>query len=218
METLKRTLNAIVYAIAFLAVGYAVYNVAVECSTGNIVPPISYTDTTGTYNKLFYESEISELKKENKELYDSLKDSRDKIAFLVQFTASRHYSTGKVVLNGDTIVPQESKTFEYEDSNDTLSYNLKINAEKEPNWYSLDVSTKDKYTIVDKEYENGLNHVTIDGGVTDISDVTAYKKEEGKSILKRLAVGPTISFGYDMANKRLSPIVGIGITYNLFGD
>ena len=218
IEKIKKALNVIVYALAFFAAAYAVYSLVVDCSEGKRPPAVSFNDSTGVYNKLYYESEIAELKKENKELYDSLESSKEKIAFLVQFTASKKYSTGKVTLKEDTVVTADSKTFEYGNSNDTLSYSLKINAEKEPNWYSLDIFTKDSYTVVDNAYEGGFNHLTINGGTSEISDVTVFKKSEKTSLIKRFVIGPTISFGYDLSNNRLSPIVGIGVTYNLFGD
>ena len=43
------------------------------------IDEIEYVDTTGTYHKLYYESKFKELKKENRELYDSLKKYKDKI-------------------------------------------------------------------------------------------------------------------------------------------
>ena len=218
IEKIKKAFNVIMYVLAFLAVANAVYSLVVDCSEGRKPSAVSFKDSTGVYNKLYYESEIAELKKENKELYDSLESSKEKIAFLVQFTASKKYSTGKVTVKEDTAVTVESKTFEYGDTNDTLSYSLKINSEKEPNWYSLDIFTKDRYTIVNDAYEGGFNHLTIDGWTSNISDVTVFKKSEKTSLIKRFVVGPTISFGYDLSNNRLSPIVGIGVTYNLFGD
>jgi len=187
------------------------------------VDEIEFKDSTNTYNKIYYESKISELKNKNKELYDSLKDSKDKIDYLIQFTSTQSYNTGKVVIKKeyvkDTVYIDSikgCKTFEYTNvnPNDTMIYNLKINSSEEPNWYSLNIKTNTKYTIINKEYENGMNHITIGGNDlnADISNVTVFKKK--KSFLDKFSIGPSITTGYDVINKQWGIMAGASITYN----
>ena len=187
---------------------------------------IEYLDSLNTYHKIYYEGEISDLKKANKELYDSLRKSKDKIDYLVQFTSNQEYHTGKVIIKKETVKDtvyvdsvKSSKTFEYTNvnPNDTMQYKLKINSKEEPNWYSLDIRTSTKYTIVNKEYENGTNHITIgdDGHNAEITDVTVFKKNK-KSFWKRFAIGPSVTYGYDINNKSFGATAGISLTYNLF--
>ena len=198
------------------------------------IDEIEYIDSTNTYNKVYYETTIKNLKKTNRELYDSLEASKDKIDFLIQFTSKKEYDTGKVnikpgeakkkdtvyVNNPVTAKEETYYTYEYKGNpSDTLNYDLQINAKEEPRWYRLNMKTSTKYTIVNKEYENGMNHVTVNGGNNnDISNVTVFKKKEKNSFLKRFAVGPTISYGYNTQDKKLSPVIGVGVTFNLINN
>ena len=186
---------------------------------------IEYKDSVNNYNKIYYETSIKELKKKNRQLYDSLEASKDQIDYLVQFTAKQKYSTGKVIVKKEYIrdtVYQDSikdaKTFEYTNvnPNDTMNYKLQINSTEEPNWYSLDISTSTKYTIVNKELENGQNHITIgdEGHNADITDVTVFKKKK-KSFWDRFSVGPSVTAGYDVVNKQWGVMAGGSVTFDL---
>jgi hypothetical protein len=184
---------------------------------------IEFKDSLNKYNKIYYETTINELKKTNKQLYDSLDASKNMIDFLVQFNAKQEYKTGKVIIKHDTTYidttkTKDAKTFEYTNvnPNDTMNYKLKINSTEEPNWYSLDISTSTKYTIVNKDYGNNTNHITIDGGnnTTDITDVTVFKKKK-KTFWSRFGVGPSVTAGYDVINKNFGVMPGVSVTYDL---
>ena len=151
------------------------------------IDEIEYTDTTGTYHKQYYETKFKELKKVNRELYDSLKQYKDKIDYIVQFYHEKDYNTGQVhtkpkIIDSvvyDTVpvtIPQVAKTYEYtSEPNDTFQYKLNVNSFTEPNWYSINAKVKNKFTIVNKE-EGGANHITIkpeNGGT--ITDPTVWK-------------------------------------------
>ena len=186
-----------------------------------LIDEIDYVDSLHQYNKYFYEKKFSELKKTNKELYDSLKKYKDKIDYIVQFYHEKEYNTGQVHTK-PTIVdtdkqdsmkvdtPMIAKTYEYfTEPNDTFQYKLRINSYTEPNWYSLNAKVKNKFTIVNKE-EGGMNHTTIqpnNGGT--ISDVTVWKKKEKRSFWDRLSIGPGATLGYDPLRKEWGMTVGI---------
>jgi len=191
------------------------------------IDEIEFTDTTGTYHKIYYEKKFKELKKENRALYDSLKKYKDKIDYIVQFYHEKEYNTGQVhtkpnIIDSvvyDTIpyvVPQIAKTYEYlSEPNDTFQYKLNVNSFIEPNWYSIQAKVKNKFTIVNKE-EGGANHITIkpDNGGT-ITDPTVWKKKEKRSFLDRLSFGPSVTAGYDPINKQWGVLVGASVTFNL---
>lgn len=191
------------------------------------IDEIEYTDTTGTYNKLYYEKKFKELKKENRELYDSLKQYKDKIDYIVQFYHEKEYNTGQVhtkpnVIDSvvyDTIpvsVPQIAKTYEYiSEPNDTFQYRLNVNSFTEPNWYSIQAKVKNKFTIVNKE-EGGINHITIEpGNGGTITDPTIWKKKEKRGFWNRFSFGPGVTAGYDPINKRFGVVVGASATFDL---
>ena len=191
------------------------------------IDEIEYTDTTGTYNKLYYEKKFKELKKENRELYDSLKQYKDKIDYIVQFYHEKEYNTGQVTTKPnikdsivyDTIpvtIPQIARTYEYVgEPNDTFQYKLNVNSFTEPNWYSIQAKVKNKFTIVNKE-EGGMNHITIEpGNGGTITDPTVWKKKEKRSLLDRFSFGPGVTAGYDPINKRFGVVVGASATFDL---
>lgn len=191
------------------------------------IEEIEFTDTTGTYHKVYYEKKFKELKKENRELYDSLKQYKDKIDYIVQFYHEKEYNTGQVhtkpnIIDSvvyDTVpvtIPQIAKTYEYlSEPNDTFQYKLNVNSFIEPNWYSIQAKVKNKFTIVNKE-EGGANHITIkpeNGGT--ITDPTVWKKKEKRNFLDRLSFGPGVTAGYDPINKQWGIMVGASVTFKL---
>ena len=194
-----------------------------------LVEEVEYIDSLNRYNRIYYDKTFNELKKENKELYDSLKDYKDQITVLIQFKHEKEYNTGKVTTKPtikdsivyDTIsitIPQVAKTFEYiSEPNDTFQYKLNINSFTEPNWYSLQAKVSNKFTIVNKQDSpDGPNHITIgnDNGGT-ISDVTVFKKKEKRKFLTRFSFGPAVTAGYDVINKQWGIMAGASITFDL---
>lgn len=191
------------------------------------IDEIEFTDTTGTYHKVYYEKKFKELKKENRELYDSLKQYKDKIDYIVQFYHEKEYNTGqnnnKPVVKDSVVndtgfikIPNVSRTYEYtSEPNDTFQYKLNVNSFTEPNWYSIQAKVKNKFTIVNKE-EGDVNHIVINpenGGT--ITDPTVWKKKDKKTFLDRFAVGPSVTGGYDIVNKQWGIMAGVSVTYNL---
>lgn len=192
------------------------------------IDEIEYVDSSGTYHKQYYEGKFKELKKVNKELYDSLKQYKDEIDFLVQFTHEKEYNTGRQhtkprIVDSivyDTVpitVPPIAKTYEYtSESNDTFQYKLNVNSFTEPNWYSLKANVKNKFTIVNKEEGSGANHITIqpnNGGT--ISEPTVFKKGKKRSFWNRFSVGPSVTSGYDLVNKQWGIMAGASVTFDL---
>ena len=179
---------------------------------------IEYVDSNKTYNKIHMDAEFSKLKKENKELYDSLKKSRDIIDYLVQFDYEKSYSSGKVETSSkkDNASASISRDYVYNsEPNDSFEYKLTINSEKEPNYYQLDTKFKQRFTIVN-EHDKGMNHTTIkEDGKGDISNVTVFHKKNKKKFIDRFAVGPSITVGYDPLNKNMGCMVGVSLTFNI---
>ena len=192
------------------------------------IDDIEYVDTTGTYHKQYYETKFNELKKKNKELYDSLKQYKDKIDYIVQFYHEKEYNTGQVhtkpkIIDSivyDTVpitISKIAKTYEYTNElNDTFQYKLNVNSFTEPNWYSINAKVKNKFTIVNKDEGNGVNHITIgseNGGT--VTNTTIYKKENKNGFWNRFSIGPAVTAGYDVVNKQWGVMAGASITFDL---
>lgn len=193
----------------------------------NMIDEIEYVDSANQYHKYYYETKFKELKKTNKELYDSLKQYKDKITYLIQFTHEKDYNTGVINTKPNIVdtnikdsmkvdTPLVAKTYEYmSEPNDTFQYKLNVNSYTEPNWYSIQAKVKNKFTIVNKE-EGGMNHVTIqpnDGG--NVSNVTVFKKKEKRSFWNRFSFGPGFTVGYDPINKQWGMTAGLTGTFDL---
>ncbi len=218
-------LNTIMVTLWLLSIlfMFKCYNEKVS-STKRLVDEIEYKDNMNRYNKLYYDAQFKNLKKTNRELYDSLKNCKDEIGYLLQFKYDKEYSTGVVHVQKDTLkdsvfqgIIAEPRTFEYSsEPNDTFQYKLKINSQTEPNWYSLNTKFSDKFTIVNKEDGNGLNHITIGSSTSgDISDVTVFNKKEKRKFLSRFSVGPSVTAGYDIINKQWGIMAGASVTLDL---
>ena len=180
-----------------------------ENDTKRKIDEIEYIDSIKTYHKLFYEKKFSYLKKD-----------KDRITYLLQFTSKKEYNTGKVAtnktVNSNTVFKKDSVYTYTSEPNDTMWYKLQISSIEEPSWYSLNFKTTNKFTIVNKDNGDGLNHITIsDSNKSDINDVTVFKKKEKTKLVDRFAIGPSIGIGYDPVRKQISPIIGISVTIDL---
>ena len=192
-----------------------------------LIGEIEYYDSLNRYNKIYYEKAFSELRYENKLLYDSLKQYKDKISYLIQFTHEKEYDTGHVSgkpnvkdsVVHDTVpmvIPQVARTYEYvSEPNDTFQYKLDVNSYTEPLWYSMKAKVKNKFTIVNKT-EGDANQITIGpGNGGTITDVTVFKNEEKKNLWQRVSFGPGFTFGYDPINKQWGAVIGFTGAINL---
>lgn len=218
----------LVLALFLITCGLVWFSYGQVKETERLVEEVEYYDSLNRYNKLYYDKTFDILKTENRQLYDSLRDYRDKISYLIQFTHEKNYNTGKVTskpkikdsIIHDTvplIIPQIAKTYEYtSEPNDTFQYKLNVNSYTEPLWYSMQAKVKNKFTIVNKSDGEGGNHITIDpNGNGTISDVTVYKKKEKRTFWQRFSVGPSVTGGYDMINKQWGIMAGASVTYDL---
>lgn len=189
---------------------------------------IEIINKDNSYRKIYYEKEISSLKKTNKELYDSIKGYKDQVSYLIQFKYEKEYDTGQVNTKPKTDADNqekdtasaerpEIKEYAYKNEiNDTMNYNLTIASEKEPEWYRLKVKLSDKFTIINKD-KGDINDITIGGEHQgNISDVTVFTRKEKESFLDRIAIGPSVGYTYDFQNKTFGATIGFSITYNLF--
>lgn len=180
-----------------------------------------------TYKKVFNETDFASLEKENKELYDSLKMYKDEINYLARFRYSKTYSTDTVWTitdesRTDTIYEQvpmpEGPVMSYEYAGgdpDSISYKLTIGSTRRPDWYKLDVALNDNITLVNKSV-GGYSETTIqsqNGAV--IGDATLFNKPNKRTFWDRVAVGPSVTVGYDPVMKGFGAMVGFSVTYDL---
>ena len=178
----------------------------------------------GNYTKLYYENTLKELKNENKALYDSIKNQKNEIDYLVQFKYRKNYVIDTVFIDreinnnstNENIVDSLINVYSYKNEiNDTLNYELKIGSIAEPNWYQINLSISDEFTIINKNYGE-LNRIDIDASNnSEISDVIVINPKKKYNPLNQLSIGPSITGGYDVINKQWGLMVGVSVVYNL---
>lgn len=225
MNWINKHKKIIFIIIGILLFSTLAYIFVYKVDYGKIIPQkIVYVDSAKTYHTIYEEGKFSDLKKENKALYDSLKKYKKEISYLVQFKYKKDYNTGKVITkyvevdkegittNGDTM-----KIYEYSnDENDTIHYKLKIGSIKEPNWYQLKARISEKFTLVNRTGKEGVNHLTIDTeNKGEITNIDVFKKKEKKKFLKRFVIGPAVTVGYDPISNKPGMVVGASITFDL---
>lgn len=167
----------------------------------------------GTYVKMYQSQTIKELKKQNKELYDSIKDIKNvKQAVIIKY---------KYKYNGETIyvdrtLPIENNIYKFTKNTDTISYVLTVKSDT-IDWYKLDFSLNDKLTLINRE-ENGNNEVTINtsnGGSTIIGTEIFNKKENKNSLINRFSWGIQIGVGHGVIHKKNDVYVGVGASFRI---
>lgn len=190
---------------------------------GTIVTP---TDSTHTTTIISNSEEFKALKKKNKELYDSLKKYKDNVQYVVQFKYKKEYVVDTVYVakeQGDVfayddnheLVALKDSVYEYKSDQDTINYNLKIASKVEPTWYSMNLGVSERFTIVNKQYgDQNVTTIHTDGE-GEVTDVTTFNKKKKTNIWERFAIGPSVSGGYDVVNKKVGVQIGVGVTYNL---
>lgn len=183
----------------------------------------------GTYMRTYDNQTISELKKTNKELYDSVKNKKDvKQGIIIKY---------KYIYNGDTIhlpikldpIPDSiylsrngklkllnDTTYAFNGGNkDGVSYVLNINTKVKPNWYKINFKVDDKLTLINRE-QNGKNElsITTNGGIIDGTSV--FNKTDNKnSFLNRFSISVQVGAGYGLITNNPDIFVGFGISYRL---
>ena len=150
---------------------------------------------------------LSELKKENEELYDSIRKLSDvKEAIQVKYVLKRDIDT---VYMNNTYIPTDS-IYHYAQNSDTINYNLDIKG-KDVEWFKLDFSIQDSLMLVTRSV-NGQNETTISHTTnTSIEDVTVFvpKKTFSQKVKENIYFGVGVGAGYGVFNKKTDIYIGI---------
>ena len=180
-----------------------------------------------TYVRIYESQKLNKLKRENKELYDSISKLQDvESGMIIKFR--EHYNTDTItvdrfIVQHDTIrfTTDDNQTFEkvdsvyhYTQTNDTVDLNIDVKA-KQLEWCKADFTIRDQFMIINRE-KDGVNQTLINhSGNATIDGTTMWHRQEGKKWYQRFNVGPQVGAGYSVFGKRLDVYVGVGVTYQL---
>lgn len=168
------------------------------------VKELVYLDSVRTYHKVHYVQQIISLRHNSNNLKRTIKQKDEKIQDLKNNVQIRY----KIIK--DTV---QEKTYKYsEQPTPELYYDLYINSKSKPNWYKLDLKQTNPFNPKEEVVISVTKDINRNKDL-EVHTVGSIYKKERKSYL---SFGPTIGYGYDIQHQTFSPIIGIGITYNIF--
>lgn len=178
-----------------------------------------------TYVRVYESQRLDKLKRENRELYDSIKKLNDvESGMVIKFR--EHYVTDtimvdKFVVQRDTIrvVADNNKVYEsvvsiyhYTQNNDTVNLDIDIKA-KELQWCKADFTISDQFMIINRE-KDGVNQTLINhSDNATIESTTMWHRKDTKKWYQRFTISPQIGVGYGMINRKVDTYVGVGVGY-----
>lgn len=178
-----------------------------------------------TYVRIYESQRLDKLKRENRELYDSIKKLNDvESGMVIKFR--EHYVTDtimvdKFVVQRDTIrvVADNNKVYEsvdsiyhYTQNNDTVNLDIDIKA-KELQWCKADFTISDQFMIINRE-KDGVNQTLINhSDNATIESTTMWHRKDTKKWYQRFTISPQIGVGYGMFNRKVDTYVGVGVGY-----
>ena len=178
-----------------------------------------------TYVRIYESQRLDKLKRENRELYDSIKKLNDvESGMVIKFR--EHYvkdtiMVDKFVVQRDTIrvVADNNKVYEsvvsiyhYTQNNDTVNLDIDIKA-KELQWCKADFTISDQFMIINRE-KDGVNQTLINhSDNATIESTTMWHRKDTKKWYQRFTISPQIGVGYGMINRKVDTYVGVGVGY-----
>ena len=178
-----------------------------------------------TYVRVYESQRLDKLKRENRELYDSIKKLNDvESGMVIKFR--EHYVTDtimvdKFVVQRDTIrvVADNNKVYEsvvsiyhYTQNNDTVNLDIDIKA-KELQWCKADFTISDQFMIINRE-KDGVNQTLINhSDNATIESTTMWHRKDTKKWYQRFTISPQIGVGYGMINRKVDTYVGVSVGY-----
>lgn len=218
MVKFKFDIDYLLYAVFLFIIAFLCYKTyqLKEISETHYLQMCEHEDNN-KLNVIFYDQTIEKLKKNNRDLYDSIKMYKKEIDYLIQFKYKKEVIIDTVFIGEkDSAKFENEKVFEYKsNTNDTLNYTLQIGSLYEPNWYKLQLMVSENFTITNKRYDDkNITNITTNS-VSDITDVTAFKKKENTKLLDNFYFGPSVTVGYDIINNDIGLVLGLSFGYKI---
>lgn len=164
-----------------------------------------YIDSLNRYVKLYPSTEFSKLKKENKELYNKIKEKENLIT-AIEFEWKYKYEGLEQRVDdfqkGDSL-------YRFTEQTDTVGYKLDIWATHVAK-YKLDFNLTNRFILTHQQVGSD-NRMEINSYLPGkIQDVTIWTKPNKKP---RFGFGVSIGAGYGLFNKQFDIFMGVTGTY-----
>lgn len=175
----------------------------------NFISDVSFIKNETQYVDISKDKSLSELKKLNEELYDSIRYlSNVKEAMQIKYVTK--YKTDTIHIN-HTYVEKDS-IYHYFNENDTIKYKIDISG-KDVKWFQFGFEMQDSLMIVTRS-KNEQNETTITHSKnTDITNTTIFvpKRTFKSKIKEKTYFGIGVGAGYGVINKKPDIYIGINV-------
>lgn len=165
--------------------------------------------TEESYVKIYESQKMAALEKENKQLYDSIKNLQN-VESVVEIKYI--YKTTTDTITVEKFTQKEDSVWTVEVDNDTVKTNIEIKA-NELKWCNVSTEINDKFTLItqsDEDTNEVITEVKHSPNV-EIQETTMWHKK--KKWTDNFHHGPSVTAGYDVINKRFGMVVGYSIIY-----
>ena len=220
----QKTIDIIqwVFIVALVAMLFAL-NANYQQAKKDLVTAAEY-NKENTYVRIYESQRLDKLKRENRELYDSISKLKDvESGMVIKFR--EHYNTDTITVDkfvvqrdtirvyaDDNVYEQIDSIYHYTQNNDTVNLNIDVKA-KQLQWMQADFTINDQFMIINRE-KNGVNETIINhSDNATINGTTMWHRKEGKKWYQRFTVSPQVGAGYGVFNKKVDMYVGVGIGY-----
>lgn len=206
---MKKYYTILLSLLSIISIGSTIYVYTLyrneKKSVASLTENVSYyNDSLKTYISQYPASSFNQLKEENRQLYEKVKQ-KDELIETIEFKYKYKFDSDEKVV-GDSI--QTDSLYHFIVQTDTMGYDLKIWSSNLYKYRLLFNLTND--FIITRQKFGDINHVEISSQMSGtIKDVTTWTKKEKQ---KRLFIGPSVGFGYGFLNKKFDIFVGGTLT------
>lgn len=224
-EVKQKTIDVIqwVFIIGLIAM-LVIQGINYQQMKSDLVTSAEY-NKANTYVRIYESQKLNKLKKENKELYDSIAKLKNvESGMIIKF--HEHYNTDtitvdKFIVKHDTIykkienvIAQDvDSIYHYTQDNDTVKLDIDVKA-KDLKWVTADFTIYDKFVITNRE-KDGTNQTSIThSDNTTIDETAMWHRKNEKKWYQKFVISPQIGLGYGLLNKKFDTYVGVGVGYD----
>ena len=165
------------------------------------------------YVKIYESQTIESLKKENRELYDSIRRLND-VESAIEIRYKYKYVTDTITKT-EFVYNTNDSVYHYHNDNDTITCDIDVKANN-LEWIQNRFTINDRFMIINRE-KDGMNQTFINHGENTTVDAvdTWHRIEDKQKWHKNFHLGIQAGFGYGVFNRKPDIFIGVGVSYDL---
>ena len=166
-----------------------------------------------TYVKIYESQTIENLRKENRELYDSIRRLND-VESAIEIRYKYKYVTDTITKT-EFVYNTNDSIYHYHNDNDTITCDIDVKANN-LEWIQNRFTINDRFMIINRE-KDGMNQTFINHGENTTVDAvdTWHRIEDKQKWYKNFHLGIQAGFGYGVFNRKPDIFIGVGVSYDL---